>query len=310
MERTIDWNRVSVFVKVVEDGGFTAAARSLRLPKSSVSRSVALLEKELGARLLQRSTRKVELTDAGRTFYDQAARAMTGVEEAALAVAELQQSPTGLIRFTAPLDAGIALLAPILAEFLGLHPGVQVEAIVTNRVVDLVGEGVDFALRVAELNDSSLVARRLRRIDTGVVASTAYLARRGTPKKVSELANHDCVLFRPERGRARWTLSCPDSEASVEVTGVVGADDYTFLRRAVQVGLGIGLLPLFVIDDLIASGEVVRLFPTFKTQHGHFHLVYPSAHYLPRRSVVFRDFILERLGEPAASQKTSAPPKK
>lgn len=296
MERTIDWNRVGVFVKVVEDGGFTAAARALRLPKSSVSRSVALLEKELGARLLQRSTRKVELTDAGRTFYDRAARALAGVEEAASAVAELQTSPTGLIRFTAPLDAGIALLAPVLAEFLARYPGVQVEAIVTNRVVDLVGEGVDFALRVAELRDSSLVARRLCRIDTGVVASSAYLARRGTPAKVSELADHDCVLFRPDRGRARWTLACPENEVSVEVKGVLGADDYTFLRRAVQAGLGIGLMPLFVIHDLIASGEVVRLFPTFKTQHGYFHLVYPSAHYLPQRSIVFRDFLLEKLG--------------
>jgi DNA-binding transcriptional LysR family regulator len=299
MERTIDWNRISVFLKVVEDGGFTAAARGLRLPKSSVSRSVALLEKELGARLLQRSTRKVELTEAGRIFYDRASRALSGVEEAALAVADLQTSPTGLVRFTAPLDAGVALLAPLLAEFLARHPGVQVEAMVTNRVVDLVGEGVDFALRVAPQQDSSLVARRLRRIDTGVVASPAYLARRGTPKQVSELAEHDCLLFRPERGRARWTLACVDSEASVEVKGALAADDYTFLRRAVQAGIGIALMPLFVIDDLIESGELVRLFPTFKTQHGYFHLVYPSAHYLPQRSVVFRDFLIERLGDHA-----------
>lgn len=297
MKRTIDWNRVSVFLKVVEHGGFTAAARSLRLPKSSVSRSVALLEKELGARLLQRSTRKVELTEAGRTFFDRASRALAGVEEAALEVADLQQSPTGLVRITAPLDAGISLLAPLLAEFLARHPGVQVEAIVTNRLVDLVGESVDFALRISELRDSSLIARRLRRIDTGVVASQAYLARRGTPKEVGELASHDCLLFRPERGRARWTLACGEREVSVEVAAVLAADDYTFLRRAVQAGIGIALMPLFVIDDLIASGEVVRLFPTFKTEHGYFHLVYPSAHYLPQRSVVFRDFLLEQLGE-------------
>jgi DNA-binding transcriptional LysR family regulator len=295
MERTIDWNRVSVFLKVVEDGGFTAAARSLRLPKSSVSRSVALLEKELGARLLQRSTRKVELTEAGRIFYDRASRALAGVEEAALAVADLQQSPTGLVRITAPLDAGISLLAPLLAEFLARHPGVQVEAIVTNRLVDLVGESVDFALRISELRDSSLIARRLRRIDTGVVASPAYLARRGTPKKVSDLAAHDCLLFRPERGRARWTLACAEREVSVEVSGVLAADDYTFLRRAVQAGIGIALMPLFVLEDLIVSGEVVRLFPAFTTEHGYFHLVYPSAHYLPQRSVVFRDFLLEQL---------------
>jgi DNA-binding transcriptional LysR family regulator len=292
----MDLNRVAIFVRVVDDGGFSAAARTLRLPKSSVSRAVSLLEEQLGARLLQRSTRKVRLTEAGTTFYDRASRGLLGVEEAAAAVADLQGSLRGPIRVTAPVDAGVWVLAPLVASFVALHPAVHIDAVLTGRVVDLVAEGFDFALRAGALRDSSLMARKLARLEGALYATPAYLARRGTPTQVADLREHDCILFRPDRGRATWKLTGPDGEESVEVTGPVGADDFSFVQRIVLSGTGIGLLPGFLCQGAVEDGSLVRLLPGHVGLTGSFQLVYPSARYLPHRAAAFRDFLIAALG--------------
>jgi DNA-binding transcriptional LysR family regulator len=294
----MDLNRAAVFVRVVDEGGFTAAARVLRLPKSSVSRSVALLEEDLGARLLQRSTRKLRLTEAGSAFYERASRGLAGVQEAAAAVADLQGLLRGPIKITAPVDAGVWLLSPLVARFVAEHPGVHIELVLTTRMVDLVAEGFDFALRAGVLTDSRLVARRLRASPLGLYASPDYLKQRGTPLKVIDLLNHDCVMFRPDRGRARWKLTGPDGEQTLEVRGPVGADDFTFLQRMVAAGSGIGLLPGFLCQAGVGRGELVRVLPDYTWAAGDFHLVYPSARYLPQRAAAFRDFLLQELGEP------------
>ena len=293
----MDLNRAAVFVRVVDEGGFTAAARALRLPKSSVSRSVALLEEELGARLLQRSTRKLRMTEAGSAFYERASRGLAGVQEAAAAVADLQGLLRGPIKITAPVDAGVWLLAPLVARFVAEHPAVHIELILTGRFVDLVAEGFDFALRAGALADSRLVARRLRTYPLGLYAAPAYLQRRGTPANVGELASHDCVMFRPDRGRARWTLTGPEGEQPVDVRGPVGADDFTFLQRMVVAGAGIGLLPGFLCQSGVERGELARVLPEYALAAAMFHLVYPSARYLPQRAAVFRDFLIDELGE-------------
>jgi DNA-binding transcriptional LysR family regulator len=291
----MDLNRASIFVKVVENGGFTAAARELGVPKSSVSRAVQLLETELGARLLQRSTRRVELTDVGRVFFERAVHAVADIEDAVRAVTDLQATPRGMLRVTAPLDAGSYLLAPLLPRFVSRHPGIQVEVILTSRVVDLLEEHVDFALRAAQVRDGSLVVRRLARIEVGLFAARSYLDERGTPNTTAELAEHDCVLFRPERGRSRWTLSGPNGEETVEVRGPIGADDFSFVHRAVLAGGGIGLLPSFLCADALSTGALVRLLPGRNFEVGSLQLVYPSARHLPRRAAVFRDFIVKEL---------------
>ncbi|HEY3500344.1 MAG TPA: LysR family transcriptional regulator, partial [Polyangiaceae bacterium] len=272
----MDLNRASLFVKVVEAGGFTAAARELGVPKSSVSRAVALLESELGARLLQRSTRRVELTEVGRAFFERAVHAVADMEDAERAVADLQCIPRGTVRVTAPLDAGSYLLAPVLPRFNAEYPSIHVEAILTSRVVDLLEEHVDFALRAAPVKDGSLVARKLAPIETGLFASPAYLKRRGTPESVAALARHECVLFRPERGRARWTVPGPKGDESVDVHGAIGADDFSFVHRAALAGAGIAYLPLFLAAEAVERGELVRLFPGRQLEAGTFHLVYPS----------------------------------
>jgi len=287
----MDLNRVAVFAHVVEHGGFTAAARVLRLPKSSVSRAVALLEEELGVRLLQRSTRRVKMTEAGTAFYERASRGLAGVADAAAAVADMQGGVRGLVRITAPADLGIWLLEPLLSRFVKEHPGVQMEAVLTNRVVDIVEEGLDLAIRAGALRDTALIARKLTPVAAALFASPEYLARRGVPARVADLAHHDCVLFRPTRAQATWTLTGPEGDETIEVSGPIGADDFAFVRSAVISGLGIGLLPTF----LCAGDALTRVLPAHALLGPGLHLVYPSARYLPHRVAVLRDFLLVAL---------------
>jgi DNA-binding transcriptional LysR family regulator len=299
----MDLNRTALFVKVVESGGFTAAGRALGMPKSSLSRAVALLESELGARLLQRSTRRVELTEIGRAFFERAVHAVNDIEDAVRQVNDLQASPRGLIRVTAPLDAGSYLLAPLLPRFTAEYPGLQLEVLVTSRVVDLLEEHVDFALRAAEVRDGSLVARKLRRIEVGLFAARSYVEKRGTPSSVGDLAKHDCVLFRPERGRARWTLQGPNGSETIDVSGPIGADDFMFVYRTAMAGGGIANLPLFLCEGALARDALVRVLPDYRFQVGNFTLAYPSARHLPHRSALFRDFILKELADDSAARK-------
>jgi DNA-binding transcriptional LysR family regulator len=297
----MDLNRVSIFVRVVNEGGFSAAARALGLPKSSVSRAVALLEEQLGVRLLQRSTRKVRLTGAGTAFYEGASRGISGLEEAAAAVSDMQSALRGLIRITAPGDAGVWLLEPLISRFVLEHPGVHVETVLTGRVVDLVEEGFDLAVRASRTLDPSLIARRLKSPEVGLFAAPAYLARRGTPARVTDLAEHDCVLFRAVRGRTEWTLIGPGGPETVEVSGSIGSDDFAYVRAALLSGVGIGLLPSFLCPRG-ADGEVLqRLLPAYLAPTPPLNLVYPSARYLPHRVGVFRDYLVAALGGDRAS---------
>lgn len=295
----MDLNRVAVFVQVVERGGFTAAARVAGSPKSTVSRAVSLLEEELGVRLLHRSSRRVKLTEAGAAFYERASRGLAGLAEAAEAVSDMQHAVRGAIRVTSTADVGIWLLEPILSRFLREHPAVHVEIVLTNRVVDMADEGFDLAIRAGRLRDGALVARKLAPIEAALYASAEYVARRGTPESVPDLAKHDCVLFRPTRGHATMTLTGPEGEESVEVTGPIGGDDFAFVRGAVISGLGIGLLPSFLCTQSPGSG-LVRVLPSHAVRGGPLHLVYPSARYLPHRVAVLRDFLLAALARNAA----------
>jgi DNA-binding transcriptional LysR family regulator len=303
----LDLNRVAVFVRVVEEQGFTAAAQALALPKSSVSRAVALLEAELGVRLLQRSTRRVALTEAGGAFYERAARGLAGIGEAASAVADMQGALRGPVRMTAPVDAGERMLGAPLARFVRRHPLVHVELVLTGRVVDLVEEGFDLALRAGPLRDSSLVARKLGDPEGGVYASPRYLARHGTPARVADLAGHRCVLFRPARGRSLWSLTGPSGEERVEVAGPIGADDLSFVRRMLLAGVGPGLLPTFLCARDVERGRLVRVLPAYRAFGAPMHLVYPSARYVPRRVTVLRDFLLAALGRPRTPAERAGP---
>jgi DNA-binding transcriptional LysR family regulator len=301
----MDLNRVAAFVRVVQDGSFTSAARTLGVPKSSVSRSVAQLEDDLGIRLLHRTTRKLHLTEAGSNFYEKVSRALGEIDLASAAATDTQAEARGTVRITAPVDLGIHALAPIIGRFVKKHPTIRVETVLTGRVVDMVAEGVDLAVRVAPLRDSSLVARRIGPLRGGLYASPKYLARKGTPKTTADLASHDCLVFRAHSGTSAWLLVDEDGrETTVEVDGSVAADDLMFVHSMMVNGAGIGLVPEFLCEPELAKGRLVRVLPKLALKGVMCHLVYPSARFVPQRVVIFRDFVLRELiaGLPGCSK--------
>lgn len=293
---TMDLNHVAAFVRVVQDGSFTAAARALGLPKSSVSRSIAQLEHDLGVRLLHRTTRKIHLTDAGAALHDRVSRALADIDDATNAASDLQRELRGAIRVTAPVDLGVWAVAPIVARFTRRHPTVHVEVRLSSRVVDLVSEGFDLAVRAGPLRDQALIARRVGGLDLCLYASSRYVARRGQPKTIAELADHDHVIHRTESGRLSWNLTSESGEeVSVEPRGAISADDISFIKKAVLAGGGIALLPTFIGAREEHSGKLVRVLPGWRLEGSTLSVVYPSARYVPQRVVVFRDYLVSSL---------------
>jgi DNA-binding transcriptional LysR family regulator len=291
---TIDPVKVAAFVRVVEAESFTAAAQLLGLPKSSVSRSVSRLEEDLGVRLLQRTTRRLHLTDAGSAFYQKARGALSALEEAALTAADLGHEPRGTVRITAPVDLGEFLADP-LTRFVREHPQIQVDLVLTARIVDMIREGFDLALRASRLKDSSLIARKLGSFADGLYAAPAYLKRRGTPASLAELANHDCILFRARAGRSTWTLRGPRGEEHVEVGGSINADDMSFIVHAAEAGAGIAYLPHVLAARSVAAKRLVRVLPDHCWTHADLSLVLPSGRHIPTRVALLRDFLAESL---------------
>jgi DNA-binding transcriptional LysR family regulator len=297
----MDLNRVTAFVRVVQDGSFTTAAKSLGVPKSSVSRSVAQLEEDLGIRLLNRTTRKVHPTDAGAAFYDRVSRALHDIDEARATAADTSTQLRGTVRVTAPIDFAVWGMASSVARFAREHPAIHVDLVLTPRVVDLVSEGVDLAIRAGALRDSSLVARKIGSLRSALYATPKYLASRGTPKKVADLASHDCVVFRPasaaDRARSTWKLTGRGGhEESVEVKGPLSVDELTFVRAAILADAGIGLVPEFLCAEDERRGLVARVLPEWVLEGAPIHVVYASASFVPQRVVALRERLVEDLG--------------
>jgi len=290
----MDLNRISSFVKVVESGSFTAAAQALGVPKSSVSRSVSQLEDSLGVRLLQRTTRQLHLTDAGRAFFERSRDALRGIDMATSEVADMGASARGTVRVTAPVDIGVSALVWIIRDFRAKYPEIQVDLSLTARVVDMVGEGFDVAIRGGSLIDSSLVAKRIwKNTEIGIFASKEYLQKHGTPKTLNDLTKHECILFRARGGSATWRFSKARSgEEAVAVKGSVMVDDMSFVSAAVEAGLGLGMLPDFLGKE---RPSVVRVLPEYALRDSAINVVTPSARYLPLRVSLFRDFVVDKL---------------
>ncbi len=292
----VDLNRVAVFLRVVELQSFTAAAEALGLPKSSVSRSVARLEESFGVQLLQRTTRAVQLTDAGRVYFEEASRALSALEQAHETLSQLDARLQGPVRITAPVDLGAQVLAPLAAHFVRRTPGITLEFLLTGRMVNLVDEGVDLAVRAGPLRDSSLISRKVKGLEAWLFASPGYLDARGTPTSIEQLAAHDCALFRPRRGQAEWTLVGPDGNKRVAVHGPVAADDFTFLHEAVLAGAGIGLLPALNCEQDVSQGRLVRLLSAYTGPSAPLHIVWPASKHVPKRVVLVRDWLVKTLG--------------
>lgn len=293
----MDLNRVAAFARVVHDGSFTAAAKALGVPKSSVSRSVAQLEQDLGARLLHRTTRKLHLTEAGSAFYERVSRALSDIDEATSVASDTQAQPRGLVRVTAPLDIGVWALAGIVSRFVKKQPTIRVDVSLSNLHVDLVADGFDLAVRVGPVRDQSLVARRVGSVDAGLYAAAHWVKKNGAPEAVSDLAKFDNIVFRPVSGRATYSLARADGrKEAVSITGCVSADDLSFVKKSALAGAGIGLIPEFLCAREWQSGKLVRVLPEWSLGGGaELFVVYPSARFLPQRVAVVRDFLVSEL---------------
>jgi DNA-binding transcriptional LysR family regulator len=283
----VDYNDLALFTRVVERGSFTAAAQAVGLPKSSVTRSIARLEKALGVRLIQRTTRQRGVTDAGRELYERVRGAVGALEEATEAVREHGREPQGVVRVSCMPDADLMGLPDMIAAMRQKLPSIHIELSLTGRVVDLVAEGVDLAIRAGRLGDSSLIAKKVGATSSGLWASKSYLKKRGRPKQLADLTEHDCVLFRGKSGRARWTFQ----DDHVDVEGVLSVDDYGFLAHALEAGLGIGPLPIFTAR----RSSLERVLPDFELPGAPMHVVMPSASYVPARVTAVRDLLVAHL---------------
>lgn len=294
----MDLNLLTVFEAVARTSSFSAAAKELGMPKSSASRAVARLENALSVQLLVRTTRRVALTEAGTALYDRTTPLLRAVKAALGELPEREEAPSGTLKVTAPVDLGVLFLAEVVTRYTARYPAVSVDLHLTGRVVDLVAEGFDVALRVAsKLADSTLVVRRAAPILLHLFASPLYLAHRGTPRTEEELADHQWVAF---RGGAQHLRVAGPRPPAARPTRIV-CDDLLFVRDAVRAGAGIGLLPTFVAEADLVAGRLVRVLPRFEQAAGWLHVVSPAAKHVPRKVTAFRDLVLELLKTRAAA---------
>ncbi len=292
----MDLNLLTMLDAVGRTGSFSGAAADLGLPKSSVSRGIARLEEQLGAQLAFRTTRRVTLTAAGAALHARLGPLLGSMREALGEVSERDPEPHGELRVTAPVDLGKLFLADVVTRYVALHPRVTVELVLTGRVVDLVAEGFDVALRVATvLQDSTLVARKVAALKLGLFAAPDYLARKGVPRTAADLASRDWVVFGGQPRRLR--LDGPRGPVEVEPRAVIRCNDLLFVRDALRTGAGLGLLPAFVAEPEVTAGTLVRVMPHHQRLAGHVWVVSPASRQPSPRVTAFRDLVTARLRE-------------
>ncbi|MEO1144335.1 MAG: LysR family transcriptional regulator [Cyanobacteria bacterium J06638_22] len=268
-------NDILIFTKVVERGSFTAAADLLALPKSSVSRAVSRLETRLGTRFLQRSTRRMHLTEVGQRYYDHCRRIIQELEAANSIVESYQSQPSGLLRVTAPYILGQAFLGPIVTEFLTTHPQVTCQIELSNRRIDLIEEGFDLAIRVGTLPDSSLIMTRLGQASTALFASSTYLKRYGTPQIPAELANHVLLDIGHTRSQA-WTLRKGAEHLEIAVSPRLMCNDVAILLETAIAHQGITVLPKFVAQTAVEHHQLQPVLASWQVQQVDINALYPS----------------------------------
>jgi DNA-binding transcriptional LysR family regulator len=299
MAKLPDFEGLAIFAKVVELQSFAAAATELALSKATVSKAVTRLEQRLGARLFNRTSRRLALTDTGQKLSAQAARLLAdgeAVENEALAQSV---SPRGLVRLAVPMTFGVKEVAPILPEFLSKYPDVTIDLHLSDAKVDLVGDGFDAALRIASLPDSSLIARRLCGMSRFTVASPAYLTRHGRPTHPMHLAEHKCFGYAYLSTPDVWHYTNVKGEqASVRPGGPLRANNGEAVMPALIAGLGIADLPDFIVGDAIASGEIEVILEGWKQAESAVHLVMPSGRPRPARVEVLADFLIRHFTRP------------
>jgi len=289
------FEEMRTFVAVVETGGITGAAERLGIAKSAVSRRLADLEERLSVQLFRRTTRRMSLTDTGQDFYERCLRILADTDEAELAVSQAHATLRGRLRVAVPLSFGVGHLAPAMDAFLRAHPQVAFDLDLNDRQVDLLAEGFDLAVRIADLQDSSLIARRLAPIRHVVCASPAYLAEHGSPRSPGELATHACLVYANAPTPGLWQYrDAAGREGRVQVRARVQANNGECLRQAAEDGHGIVMEPSFILYQAIEAGRLVPILTDYRWPTLNAHAVYPRTRHLSQRVRSFVDFLAER----------------
>lgn len=284
------------FVAVVQAGSFTRAAEKLDASRSVISKRLSQLEDQLGVRLLNRTTRRLSLTEAGEQFYLACSTGLGSIEAAVDEVRSLNREPRGRLYVNLPMSFGILHVAPLIPRFMAEFPLVQVELNFDDRKVDMIDPGFDVSIRVGELDGSSLAARRLGNFQHWVVASPAYLAANGTPRTPQELTEHRIASFRLQTSALEWTFR--DQEGNTEAVTLIGdvvANNSLAIKEIVLGGGAIARMPSFYLDREVEAGMLIRLFPTLSSTAGSMYAVFPRREYMPAKTRAFIDFLVQAL---------------
>ena len=292
---------MEVFVRVVDSGSFAQAARNLNLSRAMVSKHIQSLEDRLQVRLLNRTTRRLSLTEIGTAYYERAQTVLYDVEEAERVIGDLHAGARGILKINAPMSFGIRHLAPAICDFQAEFPQVHVDLTLNDRYVDLIEEGYDIAVRIGRLADSALIARKLAPCHLVMVAAPSYLARHPAPQKVSDLSRHNFLTYTLTQRPNELTLQHIDGALeTVMVRGSISANNGDVLLASALAGAGIVTLPSFIVGEALADGRLVALLPDYAVPPLAIHAVYPHARYLTTKVRVFIDYMVARYqGVPA-----------
>lgn len=284
---------MEAFATVVDQGGFTDAARKMGISKSAVSKHVSSLEARLGARLLNRTTRRVSPTEIGLAYYDRARRVLNDAGEADAMVNAMQSEPSGLLRISVATDFGVKHLSPVLSGFLHQFPEIQINMVLNNRYVELISEGFDLALRVGDLEDSTLRARKLSSTSKRMIAAPSYLERYGRPKRIDDLSDHKLLHYSNQSSGNLWKVTAPSGEKrQVRTAGWLTVNDGQSLLNAAKSGLGIAYLPSFLFEEAVSRGEVVEVLPDLPYETLGIYAVYPPGRFTQPKVRAFIDFLV------------------
>jgi len=293
-----DLGAMAVFARVVEAGGFSMAARDLGVSKSAVSKQISRLEDQLAVRLLNRTTRRLSLTEAGEAFYEGCQRVLAEAESAEKAVSHLASAPRGELKVNAPMSFGVLHLGPALPQFWERYPELDVQMVLNDRLVDLIEEGFDVGVRITQMLDSSLVARRLAPNRMVVCATPAYLYKHGTPRHPDDLKDHNCLTYSYTKNPGTWLFRSAGGRQKVPVRGRFKANNGDVIQAALLADCGIAIQPSFIAGDDLRSGRLVRLFEAYEVgEESAVHAVFPANRNLSPKVRVFVDFLVERFGE-------------
>lgn len=288
---------MTAFVKVVGLGSYAEAGRSLGLTRSAVSKAVMELEALLGARLLDRTTRRVSPTEAGLAYYERCVDILARVEETELQVSRLHDEPRGVLKVNAPMSFGVLYLGPAVASFMARYRDLRLELSLSDRLIDPLEEGVDVTVRIGRLQDSSLIARKLAPARVALVASPAYLEAHGAPASADDLAGHRCLTYGHSTMLQRWQLVHSGGQVSVAVNAALCSNNGDVLRAAALAAQGIAMLPTFLVGPDVRAGRLTVVLPEYAAPELAIHALYAPNRYLAAKTRVFVDFLVAHFGE-------------